>query len=187
MTANRFARTRDDHSRERAEDYCEMIAALIRETGDARAGDLAVSVEREAIPVLGGVDRQRRSLAAESVDRSEVVRFRSADFSFSAVVRQDGGSTQVRLLADDPNTRAFLGDRLPEVRQALERVGFASTSLSVATDADRQQRQRDDQQAADGGRDERPEPLVAPLAPLPSQRGVSDLNGDGHRGLHLIL
>jgi DtxR family manganese transport transcriptional regulator len=40
-TTNRFQRTRDDHRRERAEDYLEMIAALIVERGEARAVDLA--------------------------------------------------------------------------------------------------------------------------------------------------
>ncbi len=38
---NRFQRTRDDHRRERAEDYLEMIAGLIEERGEARAVDLA--------------------------------------------------------------------------------------------------------------------------------------------------
>ena len=38
---NRFQRTRDDHSRERAEDYVELIDALIREKGEARATDMA--------------------------------------------------------------------------------------------------------------------------------------------------
>ena len=41
MTANRFERTREDHRRERAEDYLETIAALIAERGEARAVDLA--------------------------------------------------------------------------------------------------------------------------------------------------
>ena len=41
MTANRFARTREDHRRERAEDYLEAIAALIAARGEARAVDLA--------------------------------------------------------------------------------------------------------------------------------------------------
>ncbi|RYG22466.1 manganese-binding transcriptional regulator MntR [bacterium] len=40
-STNRFQRTRDDHRRERAEDYLEMIAALIAERGEARAVDLA--------------------------------------------------------------------------------------------------------------------------------------------------
>ena len=38
---NRFERTREDHRRERAEDYLEMIASLIAERGEARAVDLA--------------------------------------------------------------------------------------------------------------------------------------------------
>lgn len=41
MTTNPFARTREDHRRERAEDYVEAIAALIAERGEARAVDLA--------------------------------------------------------------------------------------------------------------------------------------------------
>ena len=41
VTTNRFQRTRDDHRRERAEDYLEMIAGLIEERGEARAVDLA--------------------------------------------------------------------------------------------------------------------------------------------------
>ena len=41
MSTNRFERTRQDHRRERAEDYLEMIAALIEERGEARAVDLA--------------------------------------------------------------------------------------------------------------------------------------------------
>lgn len=41
MATNRFERTRQDHRRERAEDYLEMIAALIEERGEARAVDLA--------------------------------------------------------------------------------------------------------------------------------------------------
>ena len=41
MTTNRFERTREDHRRERAEDYLETIASLIAERGEARAVDLA--------------------------------------------------------------------------------------------------------------------------------------------------
>ncbi len=40
--SNRFQRTRDDHSRETAEDYVEMIHDLIAETGEARAVDIAL-------------------------------------------------------------------------------------------------------------------------------------------------
>lgn len=38
---NRFHRTRQDHSRELAEDYVELIDELIVEKGEARAVDLA--------------------------------------------------------------------------------------------------------------------------------------------------
>jgi DtxR family transcriptional regulator, manganese transport regulator len=41
MSQNPFQRTRDDHSREKAEDYVELIDDLIRDTGEARAVDLA--------------------------------------------------------------------------------------------------------------------------------------------------
>ncbi|RYG48853.1 manganese-binding transcriptional regulator MntR [bacterium] len=40
-TAARFQRTREDHARELAEDYVEMVRALIAETGEARAVDMA--------------------------------------------------------------------------------------------------------------------------------------------------
>lgn len=40
--AQRFHRTRDDHSRELAEDYVEMIAALIRERGEARLTEISL-------------------------------------------------------------------------------------------------------------------------------------------------
>ncbi|MBV6459208.1 MAG: Transcriptional regulator MntR [Fimbriimonadaceae bacterium] len=41
MPDNRFARTRQDHSRETAEDYAELIDSLIAEKGEARSVDLA--------------------------------------------------------------------------------------------------------------------------------------------------
>ncbi|RYG29807.1 manganese-binding transcriptional regulator MntR [bacterium] len=40
-TAARFQRTRDDHARELAEDYVEMVRALIVEHGEARSVDMA--------------------------------------------------------------------------------------------------------------------------------------------------
>lgn len=40
-TAARFQRTRQDHARELAEDYVEMIRALTAETGEARSTDMA--------------------------------------------------------------------------------------------------------------------------------------------------
>lgn len=41
MTANPFQRTREDHRRERTEDYLEAIAQLLVDRGEARAVDLA--------------------------------------------------------------------------------------------------------------------------------------------------
>jgi len=41
MPEYRFARTRQDHSRETAEDYVELIDSLIAEKGEARSVDLA--------------------------------------------------------------------------------------------------------------------------------------------------
>lgn len=38
---NRYRRTREDHSRELAEDYVELIDTLIKEKGEARVVDLA--------------------------------------------------------------------------------------------------------------------------------------------------
>jgi len=37
-----FSRTRADHSRELAHDYCELIAELIDEKGEARGNDIAL-------------------------------------------------------------------------------------------------------------------------------------------------
>lgn len=39
--SQRFRRTREDHKTENAEDYVEMVQALIAETGEARVGKLA--------------------------------------------------------------------------------------------------------------------------------------------------
>lgn len=38
---NRYRRTREDHSRENAEDYVELIDELIRERGEARTVEIA--------------------------------------------------------------------------------------------------------------------------------------------------
>lgn len=40
-TAARFQRTREDHARELAEDYVELIRALTAEKGEARSTDMA--------------------------------------------------------------------------------------------------------------------------------------------------
>ena len=57
---NRFQRIRDDHSRERAEDYVELIDALIREKGEARAVDLAERLGISHVTVSKTVQRLMR-------------------------------------------------------------------------------------------------------------------------------
>lgn len=66
MSANRFARTREDHSRELAEDYCELIQALIVETGEARVVDLAQRLGVSSVTVTKTVQRLIRDGYAES-------------------------------------------------------------------------------------------------------------------------
>lgn len=60
MTTNRFQRTRDDHSRERAEDYVELIEGLTRETGEARAVDLASRLGISHVTVGKTIQRLQR-------------------------------------------------------------------------------------------------------------------------------
>lgn len=57
---NRFQRTRDDHSRENAEDYVELIESLIRETGEARAVDLAERLGVSHVTVSKTIQRLKR-------------------------------------------------------------------------------------------------------------------------------
>lgn len=59
-SADRFQRTRDDHSRERAEDYVELIDTLIKETGEARAVDLAQRLGISHVTVSKTVQRLQR-------------------------------------------------------------------------------------------------------------------------------
>lgn len=60
MTTNRFQRTRDDHRRERAEDYVELIEALISEKGEARAVDLAERLGISHVAVSRTLQRLKR-------------------------------------------------------------------------------------------------------------------------------
>ena len=60
MAENRFQRTREDHSRELDEDYVELIEALIREKGEARATDLAERLNVSQVTVSKRVAKLRR-------------------------------------------------------------------------------------------------------------------------------
>ncbi len=60
MSTNRFQRTRQDHSREKAEDYVELIDSLIKESGEARAVDLADVLGISHVTVSKTVQRLQR-------------------------------------------------------------------------------------------------------------------------------
>ncbi|MDR3687950.1 MAG: manganese-binding transcriptional regulator MntR [Fimbriimonas sp.] len=60
MPTNRFQRTRDDHRRERAEDYVELIDSLIQQCGEARAVDLADRLGISHVSVSKTVQRLQR-------------------------------------------------------------------------------------------------------------------------------
>lgn len=60
MTKNRFERTRDDHRHEMAEDYVELIETLLRESGVARAVDLADHLSVSQVTVSRTLRRLER-------------------------------------------------------------------------------------------------------------------------------
>jgi DtxR family transcriptional regulator, manganese transport regulator len=88
MSTNRFQRTREDHSRERAEDYVEMIDALIREKGEARAVDIAQRLGVSHVTVAKTVQRlQREGLVSAQPYRSIFLTSQGADLAASAHAR----------------------------------------------------------------------------------------------------
>ncbi len=60
-SAPRFDRTRNDHSRERAEDYVELIAELTAERGEARAVDMARRLGVSHVTVTRTVARLQKA------------------------------------------------------------------------------------------------------------------------------
>lgn len=90
MSTNRFQRTREDHSRERAEDYVEMIDALIRETGEARAVDLAERLGVSHVTVAKTVQRlQRDGLVTAQPYRSIFLTEMGAELAAASRSRHD--------------------------------------------------------------------------------------------------
>ncbi|HVT11667.1 MAG TPA: manganese-binding transcriptional regulator MntR [Fimbriimonadaceae bacterium] len=88
MSANRFQRTREDHSRERAEDYVEMIDALIRENGEARAVDLAQRLGVSHVTVSKAVQRlQRDGLVTAQRYRSIFLTEKGAELAAASQAR----------------------------------------------------------------------------------------------------
>jgi DtxR family transcriptional regulator, manganese transport regulator len=71
MTTNRYRRTREDHSRENAEDYVELISSLIAEKGEARGVDLAERMGVSHVTVGKTIQRlQREGLVTAQPYRS---------------------------------------------------------------------------------------------------------------------
>jgi|SRR5579885_989246 len=71
MPTNRFRRTREDHSREAAEDYVELIDALTAENGEARAVDMADRLGISHVAVSKTIQRlQREGLVTTQPYRS---------------------------------------------------------------------------------------------------------------------
>lgn len=69
--ASGYRRTRSDHARETAEDYVELIDDLIRETGEARAADIARRLGVTHVTVSKTLSRLKRdSLIASEPYRS---------------------------------------------------------------------------------------------------------------------
>jgi DtxR family manganese transport transcriptional regulator len=90
MSTNRFQRTREDHSRERAEDYVEMIDGLIREQGEARAVDIAQRLGVSHVTVAKTVQRlQREGLVSAQPYRSIFLTPEGAALAASSRARHD--------------------------------------------------------------------------------------------------
>lgn len=58
--ARKYVRTRADHAAELAEDYVELIDDLIRETGEARAVDIAAHLGVTHVTVANTIRRLKR-------------------------------------------------------------------------------------------------------------------------------
>lgn len=89
-SADRFQRTRDDHSRENAEDYVELIAFLIEETGEARAVDLAERLGVSQVTVTKTVQRlQREGYVTSQPYRSIFLTDKGKEVAAESRVRHD--------------------------------------------------------------------------------------------------
>ena len=90
MDTNRFQRTRQDHSRETAEDYVELIDSLIREKGEARAVDLAERLGISHVSVSKTVQRlQREGLVTSQPYRSIFLTTEGSEMATAAQVRHE--------------------------------------------------------------------------------------------------
>lgn len=60
VSASGYQRTREDHARELAEDYVELIDDLIRDTGEARTVDIASRLGVTHVTVTNAIGRLKR-------------------------------------------------------------------------------------------------------------------------------
>jgi len=60
-SATGYRRTREDHARELAEDYVELIDDLIEETGEARTVDIAARLGVTHVTVTNAISRLKRT------------------------------------------------------------------------------------------------------------------------------
>lgn len=65
-SSQRYQRTRRDHAAEAAEDYTELIAALIESRGEARVGDIAAELGVTHVAVSRMVGRLKRAGLAKA-------------------------------------------------------------------------------------------------------------------------
>jgi DtxR family manganese transport transcriptional regulator len=90
MTTHRFTRARADHSRENAEDYVELIDALVRETGEARAVDLSERLGISAVTVSRTLKRlQREGLLTAQPYRSIFLTAEGQEMAAASRVRHE--------------------------------------------------------------------------------------------------
>ncbi len=85
---NRFDRTRQDHRQERAEDYVELIEALIAERGEARAAYLAERLAVSQVTVSKTLQRlSREGFVSLAPYRSILLTEKGAELAASARAR----------------------------------------------------------------------------------------------------
>jgi DtxR family transcriptional regulator, manganese transport regulator len=88
--SRRFQRTRDDHATELAEDYVELIADLIDQTGEARTVDIAARLGVTHVTVTNTINRLKRDgLVTSEPYRSIFLTDNGRQLAAAARVRHD--------------------------------------------------------------------------------------------------
>ncbi len=88
--SRRFQRTRDDHATELAEDYVELIADLIAETGEARTVDIASRLGVTHVTATNAINRLKRDgLVTSEPYRSVFLTDKGRQLAIAARERHD--------------------------------------------------------------------------------------------------